>query len=179
MFCQSCGARLPDNAKFCDQCGASRQHHSTANDPALVPYDARSEGAQSAASPVAVTTCRQCGSIMMAGQGYCYGCGNQFAGGVYAEPGSSGAGRLWLAPQRGYGYEAPRPTAEGFDAAKFFTFHGRIGRGPYWSISIVGMLIVFASLMLIGSPVSGAVQAIAGIVALASYWMMLAASVKR
>ena len=116
---------------------------------------------------------------MMAGQGYCYGCGNQFAGGVYAEPGSSGAGRLWLAPQRGYGYEAPRPTAEGFDAAKFFTFHGRIGRGPYWSISIVGMLIVFASLMLIGSPVSGVVQAIAGIVALASYWMMLAASVKR
>ena len=38
---------------------------------------------------------------------------------------------------------------------------------------------MFASFMLIGSPVSGAVQAIAGIVALASYWMMLAASVKR
>ena len=116
---------------------------------------------------------------MAPGQQYCYGCGNQYAGGVYAQPGSSGAGRLWLAPPQGYGYEPPRPTAEGFDAAKFFTFHGRIGRGAYWSISIVGVLMVVASLMLIGSPVTGAVQAIAGIVALATYWMMLAANVKR
>jgi uncharacterized membrane protein YhaH (DUF805 family) len=80
----------------------------------------------------------------------------------------------------GYGYDAtPRPPAEGFDAAKFFTFHGRIGRGTYWSISIVGILVVFASLTLLGSQISGVAQAIAVVLALVSYWVMLAASVKR
>jgi uncharacterized membrane protein YhaH (DUF805 family) len=115
----------------------------------------------------------------MAGQGYCYGCGNQFAAGVFANPGSSGAGRLWLAPPPVYGYEPPRPTAEGFDAAKFFTFNGRIDRGTYWIISIIGIVVVFACLFMLGSQVSGLAQVIAGVIALVCYWMMLAANVKR
>ncbi len=67
ITCPNCNADLPDDAVFCDQCGASL---STAPSPAP---------AVAAPAPPGDNTCPQCGASTIPGEAFCDNCGASLA----------------------------------------------------------------------------------------------------
>ena len=69
MFCERCGSRLPEDARFCVSCGAAVKLHTAAATPAPQVV------AVPAAPPAA--RCSWCGSPLAAGVLSCPGCGGK------------------------------------------------------------------------------------------------------
>jgi ribosomal protein L32 len=70
ITCPNCGAELPDDAVFCDQCGASL---GSSGAPAVAAAPAP------AAMPVAENVCPQCGAPTIPGEAFCDNCGASLA----------------------------------------------------------------------------------------------------
>jgi ribosomal protein L32 len=70
ITCPNCSAELPDDAVFCDQCGASLGSSGVS---AVTPAPA------AAALPLAENVCPQCGAPTIPGEAFCDNCGASLA----------------------------------------------------------------------------------------------------
>ena len=90
MFCSSCGAKVPDNAKFCNECGSAIVHPARPDQPnnsEKSPTAARGDAASSPSGGAAPgfhtmrLVCRGCGSVMDVAEGgsvlVCPSCGSR------------------------------------------------------------------------------------------------------
>jgi predicted amidophosphoribosyltransferase len=77
ITCPNCGAELPEDAVFCDQCGASL---GSSGAPAVTPAPA------AAAVPMAESVCPQCGAPTIPGEAFCDNCGASLSEPAVAMP---------------------------------------------------------------------------------------------
>jgi hypothetical protein len=68
ITCPNCNADLPDDAVFCDQCGASLGSQAPSPSPAAAPP-----------APVGQDVCPQCGASTIPGEAFCDNCGASLA----------------------------------------------------------------------------------------------------
>jgi pSer/pThr/pTyr-binding forkhead associated (FHA) protein len=68
ITCPNCNADLPDDAVFCDQCGASLGSSAPSSAPAAAPP-----------APVGEDICPQCGASTIPGEAFCDSCGASLA----------------------------------------------------------------------------------------------------
>ncbi len=142
MHCQACGAHLPDDARFCIECGASV---GAAPAPASTGPTVQLSG-----KPEAAVACRACGAANPDFAVYCVRCGQPIAEPAPAGPvGGQSLARRAAPPQRVYGGH-PKPVRgwEGIAGALFLIGLGALFllKLPIWpGILVVVGLVAFAN----------------------------------
>ncbi|MGQ9482665.1 zinc-ribbon domain-containing protein [Chloroflexus sp.] len=74
-FCPQCGVANPDNARFCDQCGAQLIPVPAAPPQAPTPVPVTPPEAGGSTVGAGLTTCPQCGTGVIPGEAFCDNCG--------------------------------------------------------------------------------------------------------
>jgi hypothetical protein len=79
-FCPQCGIDNPDNARFCDQCGAALIPVAPVANPQPIPAQPAAPMAPAVAAPAVssnsgAVVCPQCGTTAIPGEAFCDNCG--------------------------------------------------------------------------------------------------------
>ncbi|HMQ34923.1 MAG TPA: zinc-ribbon domain-containing protein [Chloroflexaceae bacterium] len=152
MHCQSCGADLPDDARFCIECGADVGAAPASTGPTVhLPRN-----------PEAAVACRACGATNPDFAAFCVRCGQPIGAPAPASAGPMGPqslARRAAPPQRAYrGRHRPARGWEGISGALFLIGLGALFllKLPFWpGILVVIGIVAFTAEALRGRPLEG------------------------
>ncbi|MEO7911092.1 MAG: zinc-ribbon domain-containing protein [Roseiflexaceae bacterium] len=109
-FCPQCGIDNPDNARFCDQCGAALIPVAPVAAQPTAPPMAPAVAAPAVPSSSGTVVCPQCGTTAIPGEAFCDNCGAPLNAPVHpAGPPAVPSYNTGVPPQPAY--PAPQPSS--------------------------------------------------------------------